>query len=519
MVFLSNAISQARINASTQNVDESTGLRSPVGTTIYGSRWATEEIPRFDMPIEEMPSNVAYRLIKDELALDGNPALNLASFVTTYMEDEAEKLMAENLSKNFIDYEEYPQTAEICNRCVNMIARLFNAPMHDAEQESIGCSTVGSSEAIILATLAMKRRWQHMRRAKGLSTENPNFVLGANCQVAWHKALLYLEIEPREVECTENLLYMDPQKAANFVDENTIGVCAILGSTYTGHYEDVKTLNNLLEEKCEENGWDIGIHVDAASGGFVAPFVVPELEWDFRLKRVVSINASGHKYGLTYPGVGWAVWRSPEYLPQDLIFNINYLGSDQASFTLNFSKGASHIIAQYYVLIRLGRTGFTKIMTNLTGTADHLADRLKNTGRFTILSQGEGLGLPLVAFRLNSPHHYDEFDISARLRERGWIVPAYTMAKNLENMKLLRVVVREDFSRSRCDILIRDILAAVKSLDTWDEKAVEDTRILSAEQSHSAMHVNIGSFKTTIVEEEDASGLKSPTAKKAVGIC
>ncbi|KAI9255609.1 glutamate decarboxylase [Phascolomyces articulosus] len=400
-----------------------------------------------------------------------------------------------------------------------MIARLFNAPMHDPCQESLGCSTVGSSEAIILATLAMKRRWQHMRRAKGLSTENPNFVLGANCQVAWHKALLYLEIEPREVECTEDLLYMDPQKAVDRVDENTIGVCAILGSTYTGHYEDVKTLNDLLDEKCEENGWDIGVHVDAASGGFVAPFVVPELEWDFRLKRVVSINASGHKYGLTYPGVGWAIWRSPEYLPQDLIFNINYLGSDQASFTLNFSKGASHIIAQYYVLIRLGRTGFTKIMRNLTTTSDHLAERLKNTGRFTILSQGEGLGLPLVAFRLNSPHHYDEFDISARLRERGWIVPAYTMAPNLEKMKLLRVVVREDFSRSRCDILIRDILAAVKSLDTWDEKAVEDTRILTAEQSHSAMHVNIGSFKANTVEEEDESGLKSPTAKKAVGIC
>ncbi|KAI8137411.1 glutamate decarboxylase [Fennellomyces sp. T-0311] len=519
MVFLSNAISTARISAASDNADDNTGLRSPVGTTIYGTRWATEEIPRYDIPQEEMPSNVAYRLIKDELALDGNPALNLASFVTTYMEEEAEKLMAENLSKNFIDYEEYPQTAEICNRCVNMIARLFNAPMDDPCSESLGCSTVGSSEAIILATLAMKRRWQMSRRARGLSTENPNFVMGANCQVAWHKALLYLEIESREVECTEDKLYMDSEKAVELVDENTIGVCAILGSTYTGHYEDVKTLNDLLDEKCTENEWDIGIHVDAASGGFVAPFVVPDLEWDFRLKRVFSINVSGHKYGLTYPGVGWAVWRSPEYLPQDLIFNINYLGSDQASFTLNFSKGAAHIIAQYYVLIRLGRNGFKKIMSNLTATADHLANRLDATGRFTILSQGEGLGLPLVAFKLNAPHHYDEFDISARLRERGWIVPAYTMAPKLEDMKLLRVVVREDFSRSRCDILVRDILAAVRSLDILDEKAVEDTRILTAEQSHSAMHINPTSFRAIIATQDGEMSPMSPSMKKAPGIC
>ncbi|CDS05122.1 Putative Glutamate decarboxylase [Lichtheimia ramosa] len=505
MVFLSNAISHARLSG--DQADENHN------TTIYGTRWAAEEIPRYDMPKEEMPSNVAYRLIKDELALDGNPALNLASFVTTFMEEEAEKLMAENISKNFIDYEEYPQSAELCNRCVNMIARLFNAPMHSADEEALGCSTVGSSEAIILATLAMKRRWQNARKAKGLSTEKPNMVLGANCQVAWHKALLYLEIEPREIECTEELLYMDPKKAVDQVDENTIGVCAILGSTYTGHYEDVKTLNELLEEKCSANGWDIGIHVDAASGGFVAPFVVPELEWDFRLKRVVSINASGHKYGLTYPGVGWAIWRSPEYLPKELIFNINYLGSDQASFTLNFSKGAAHIIGQYYILIRLGRAGFEKIMKNLTATADHLAQRLEATGRFEILSQGQGYGLPLVAFRLNAPHHYDEFDVAARLRERGWIVPAYTMAPRLEHQKMMRVVVREDFSRSRCDILIRDILAALKALDTLDQKAVEDHRTVTSEHAHSSTHVNPTNYNHKKNEDDKAA------SKSAPGVC
>ncbi|KAI7890585.1 glutamate decarboxylase [Mucor mucedo] len=514
MVFLSSAISDDRLSKANENGELH---HDSVGTTVYGTRWASEDIPRFEMPQEEMPSNVAYRLIKDDLALDGNPALNLATFVTTYMEDEAEKLMAENLSKNFIDYEEYPQSVELCNRCINMIARLYNAPMDSAEQESLGCSTVGSSEAIILATLAMKRRWQNARREKGLSTDNPNLVMGANCQVAWHKAVRYLELEGREVECTEEMLYMDPHKAVDLVDENTIGVCAILGSTYTGHYEDCKTLNTLLEEKNEANGWDVGIHVDAASGGFVAPFVVPDLEWDFRLSRVVSINVSGHKYGLTYAGIGWAIWRSAEYLPKSLIFNINYLGSDQASFTLNFSKGAAHVIAQYYVLIRLGQTGFRKIMTNLTATADHLAERLTATGRFVIMSESGGRGLPLVAFRLKDEHHYNEFDISSKLRERGWIVPAYTMAPNVEHIKMLRVVVREDFSRSRCEILVRDIISALHALDAIDELAVAKKREFRAAHRHSAIHDNPSKF---MFKDDDEEEINSENTQKAgQGIC
>ncbi|KAI8333421.1 glutamate decarboxylase [Chlamydoabsidia padenii] len=509
MVFLSNAVSEARIK-------ETNSI-----TSVYGTRWAAEDIPRYEMPEDEMPSNMAYRLVKDELQLDGNPALNLATFVTTFMEEEAERLMTENLSKNIIDIEEYSSSAELCNRCVNMIARLYNAPMHDSTSEALGCSTVGSSEAIILATLAMKRRWQLARKAKGLSTENPNLILGSNQQVAWHKATRYLEIESREVNCTEGVYCLDPVKAVEMADENTIGICVILGSTYTGHYEDVKKVNELLEKKNAENGWDIGIHVDAASGGFVAPFVKPELEWDFRLPRVVSINASGHKYGLTYAGVGWAVWRSPEYLPKDLIFNINYLGSDQASFTLNFSKGAAHVIAQYYVLIRLGKAGFTKIMTNLTKTADHLADCLRESGRFEILSEGNGNGLPLVAFSLKGEQHFDEFDLSAKLRERGWIVPAYTMAPKLEHKKLLRVVVREDFSRSRCELLLRDITAALKSLDVIDQKTVEAYRTLKDTHSHSALYQNIAHHKVQHDEPvQDANGqIHSLEIKKAPGIC
>ncbi|MCJ1285247.1 hypothetical protein MMC26_004587 [Xylographa opegraphella] len=423
-----------------------------VTASVYGSRFASEGLPGHSLPEGEMPRDVAYRMIKDHLTLDGNPVLNLASFVTTYMEEEAEKLMTEALPKNFIDYEEYPQTADIQNKCVNMIARLYNAPTDANEENAMGTSTVGSSEAIMLATLAMKRRWQNKRKAAGKDISNPNIVMNSAVQVCWEKAARYFEIEEKYVYCTEDRYVIDPAEAVNLIDENTIGICTILGSTYTGQYEDTKAVNDLLIKK----GIDCPIHVDAASGGFVAPFVVPEMQWDFRLEKVVSINVSGHKYGLVYPGVGWVVWRSPEFLPKELVFNINYLGADQASFTLNFSKGASQVLGQYYQFIRLGRSGYRSIMLNLTRTADYLAACLKQMG-FVIMSEGGGKGLPLVAFRLNpkKKHQFDEFAVAHQLRERGWVVPAYTMAPNAGKLKLLRVVVREDFSRSRCDSLVQ----------------------------------------------------------------
>ncbi|KAK3168714.1 hypothetical protein OEA41_005162 [Lepraria neglecta] len=441
-----------------------------VTASVYGSRFAAECLPMHEMPEMEMPKEIAYRMIKDDLSLDGNPMLNLASFVTTYMEDEVEKLMAEALPKNFIDYEEYPQTADIQNRCVSMIARMFNAPTASDDENSMGTSTVGSSEAIMLGTLAMKKRWQNKRKAAGKDYSKPNIVMNSAVQVCWEKAARYFECEERYVYCSEDRYVIDPEEAVNLIDENTIGICAIIGTTYTGEYEDVKAINDLLVEK----NIDCPIHVDAASGGFVAPFVVPELEWDFRLEKVISINVSGHKYGLVYPGVGWIVWRSPEYLPKELVFNINYLGADQASFTLNFSKGASQVIGQYYQMIRLGKHGYRSIMMNLTRTADYLAANLEQLG-FIIMSKKGGQGLPLVAFRLDpkAKHHYDEFAVAHHLRERGWVVPAYTMAPHSEKLKLMRVVVREDFSRARCDTLISDIKLSLDALKEMDAKTVE----------------------------------------------
>ncbi|KAL1998472.1 hypothetical protein VTN02DRAFT_6117 [Thermoascus thermophilus] len=440
-------------------------------TSVYGSRFAAQELPSSEMPETEMPRDVAYRMIRDELSLDGNPMLNLASFVTTYMEDEAEKLMLECFSKNFIDFEEYPRTAEIQNRCVNMIARLFNAPTADDRAHALGTSTVGSSEAIMLGTLAMKKRWQNRRKAAGQDYSRPNIVMNSAVQVCWEKAARYFDVEERYVYCTDSRYVIDPQAAVDLVDENTIGICAILGTTYTGQYEDVKAINDLLVAR----GIDCPIHVDAASGGFVAPFVNPDLEWDFRLEKVVSINVSGHKYGLqVYPGVGWVVWRSPEYLPKELVFNINYLGAEQASFTLNFSKGASQVIGQYYQMIRLGKHGYRSIMLNLTRTADYLAAQLRELG-FLIMSDGRGRGLPLVAFRLDPDRKtlYDEFAIAHQLRERGWVVPAYTMAPHSEQLKLMRVVVREDFSKNRCDNLVRDVRLALQVLGEMDKAMLE----------------------------------------------
>ncbi|KAH8661065.1 pyridoxal phosphate-dependent transferase [Ilyonectria robusta] len=434
-------------------------------TSVYSSRFAGMDLPHHHMPECEMPRDIAYRMIKDDLSLDNNPMLNLASFVTTYMEDEAEKLMAEAFSKNFIDYEEYPQSADIQNRCVNMIGDLFHAPT----STSVGTSTIGSSEAIMLAVLAMKKRWKNRQLAAGKSTEHPNIVMSSAVQVCWEKAARYFEIEEKLVYCTSDRYILDPDEAVNLCDENTIGICAILGTTYTGEYEDIKAINDLLVER----NIDVSIHVDAASGGFVAPFIVPDLEWDFRCEKVISINVSGHKYGLVYPGVGWVIWRAPEYLPQELVFNINYLGADQSSFTLNFSKSASQVIGQYYQLIRLGKHGYRAIMSNLTRTADYLTETLEKQG-FVIMSERSGAGLPLVAFRFPTPQeggngHYDEFALAHHLRSRGWVVPAYTMAPN-SNIKMLRVVVKEDFTRARCDSLINDITLCRGLLEETDRE-------------------------------------------------
>jgi glutamate decarboxylase len=438
---------------------------------MYGSRHLREPVPRYELPQGQMPASAAYQIIHDELNLDGNPALNLASFVTTWMEPEADKLMAESFGRNFIDADEYPQTTEIHNRCVNMLADLFNAPDHES---AIGCATVGSSEAIHLAGLALKWRWRARRQAAGKPITSPNIVMGANVQVCWEKFARYFEVEPRYVPLAADRYVIGVEEAMAQVDENTIGVVAILGSTYTGEYEPAQELNDAIVELNGRTGWDVALHIDGASGAFVAPFTRPDFAWDFRLPAVRSINASGHKYGLVYPGVGWVIWRAEEDLPSELIFHVNYLGGDQPTFNLNFSRGAGQILAQYYNFLRLGREGYTEIMQGLDSTAAYLAKAIEDHGRFEILSRPGTI--PLVCFRLAGHGHgqegngkadpgYTVFDISAHLRQRGWIVPAYTLAPNAQDIAVLRVVVRENFSRDMADLLADDIHRSVEHLD------------------------------------------------------
>ncbi|PNT40055.1 hypothetical protein POPTR_004G075200v4 [Populus trichocarpa] len=431
--------------------------------STFASRYVRASLPRFKMPENSIPKEAAFQIINDELMLDGNPRLNLASFVTTWMEPECDKLIMASINKNYVDMDEYPVTTELQNRCVNMIAHLFNAPLGDSET-AVGVGTVGSSEAIMLAGLAFKRKWQNKRKAEGKPYDKPNIVTGANVQVCWEKFARYFEVELKEVKLSDGYYVMDPEKAVQMVDENTICVAAILGSTLNGEFEDVKLLNDLLVEKNKSTGWDTPIHVDAASGGFIAPFIYPELEWDFRLPLVKSINVSGHKYGLVYAGIGWVIWRNKEDLPEELIFHINYLGADQPTFTLNFSKGSSQVIAQYYQLIRLGYEGYRNVMENCRDNMLVLKQGLEKTGKFNIVSKDNGV--PLVAFSLKDNSLHNEFEVSDMLRRFGWIVPAYTMPPDAQHVTVLRVVIREDFSRTLAERLVIDIGKVLHELET-----------------------------------------------------
>src|SRR5262245_29334244 len=347
----------------------------------------SQTLPRHELPAGEMDPDIAYQIIHDELMLDGNARLNLATFVTTWMEPQAEKLMAECFDKNMIDKDEYPQTAELEVRWVNLLSRLWNAP--DAHAAT-GCSTTGSSEAAMLGGLALKRRWQKRRIAEGKSTDKPNVVMGINVQVCWEKLANYWDVEMRLVPMEGDRFNLSAEEAVKLCDENTIGVVAILGSTFDGSYEPVKEICDALDAYQAETGVDVPVHVDGASGAFVAPFLDPDLVWDFRLPRVASINASGHKYGLVYPGVGWALWRDAEALPEDLIFWVNYLGDDMPTFAPNFSRPGAQVVAQYYNLIRLGFDGYRRVQGYARDVATSLSARLAEFVPFELLREGDG---------------------------------------------------------------------------------------------------------------------------------
>jgi glutamate decarboxylase len=407
------------------------------------------------MPIDALPEHGtgidnAYEWISSELLLDGQARLNLATFVTTWMPKTAALLMGETADKNMIDKDEYPVTAEIEARCVNILADLWGSPEHES---ATGCSTTGSSEAAMLAGMALKWRWRDRMKAAGKPADKPNMVLGANVQVCWEKFCRYWEVEPRLVPMEGETFHLTADRAVAHCDENTIGVVAILGSTFDGSYEPVKEIADALDQLESDKGINVPLHVDAASGGFVAPFLAPDLEWDFRIARVQSINASGHKYGLVYPGVGWAIWRDKAALPRDLVFDVNYLGGHMPTFSLNFSRPGSEVILQYYMFMALGRKGYTDLMQNLQDIATYISDGISKMGPYRLISRGDEL--PVFAFALNHDvKNYTVYDVSDRLRERGWLVPAYSFPENRQDLSVLRIVVRAGMHMEMADNLL-----------------------------------------------------------------
>jgi glutamate decarboxylase len=437
---------------------------APLISPAYTGRFAMAPVPALRMPDECMDAAAAYRFIHDELMLDGSSRLNLATFVTTWMDPEAEKLMAETFDKNMIDKDEYPATAAIEQRCVCMVADLFHAEdlRDDDPASAIGVSTVGSSEAVMLAGLAMSWRWR-AKVGKDWKGRTPNLVMGSNVQVVWEKFCRYFDVEPIYLPMEEGRYVITPEQVLSAVNEDTIGVVAILGTTYTGELEPIAEICTALDKLAADGGVDVPVHVDAASGGFVVPFLHPDVVWDFRLPRVVSINVSGHKYGLTYPGIGFVVWRSAECLPEDLVFRVNYLGGDMPTFTLNFSKGGNQVIGQYYNFLRLGRSGYAQVMSCLSTTARWLGDQLRESQHFEIISDGSAI--PVVSFRLSGDPGYTEFDVSHALRSFGWQVPAYTMPDNASDVVVLRVVVREGFSADLARMLRDDLITVLAHLD------------------------------------------------------
>ncbi|MCL8000467.1 glutamate decarboxylase [Brucella sp. 21LCYQ03] len=450
---------------------------------VYASLELSASLPKTKFPKEERDPRNVFAAVRDELMLDGNSRQNLATFCQTWVDEEIRELMDLSIDKNMIDKDEYPQTAEIEARCVHMIADLWNSP--DAEN-TLGCSTTGSSEAAMLGGLALKWQWRKKRAAAGLSTDKPNLICGP-VQICWHKFARYFDVELREIPLEGDRLIMSPEEVLKRVDENTIGVVPTMGVTFTCQYEPVKAVHDALDKLEKETGLDIPIHVDGASGGFLAPFCAPDIEWDFRLPRVKSINTSGHKFGLAPLGAGWVVWREAPDLPEELIFNVNYLGGNMPTFALNFSRPGGQIIAQYYNFLRLGHEGYAKIHNACYKTAQYLSDEIAKLGPFEMIFDGDSQkGIPALAWKLKEGQTiggYTLYDVADRLRSRGWQVPAYSMPADREDLVVQRILVRHGVSRDLGSLLIDDLK---RSLDYFEKHPV--SKPLSEDEAGGFSH-------------------------------
>jgi glutamate decarboxylase len=414
------------------------------------------DVPEDEFPAHEMAARAAQAVVNSEAWTDANPMLNLSSFVTTFTEPEEVEVARQNITKNYIDHDMYPQLFAMEGRMVKWLHHLWNGPRN---VEPYGTATVGSSEACMLAGLAHKWNWREARQHAGQDASRPNMVTGGNVQIVWKKFFRYFDVEPRIVPLRRGNYRLTAERLDEFVNENTICVVAIAGQTFTGEDDDIEEIHDWLDAYEKRTGVSIPMHVDGASGGFVNPFLYPEHRWDFRLPRVQSINASGHKYGLVPPGLGWVVFRERKVFNENLVFYVNYLGGEMPTATLNFSRNAFQIAVQYYLFLRLGRPGYTRIMRHAVENAVHLRKRLVDSGYFRIMNETQRI--PVVALTL-APEvtRFNEFDVSNKVRERGWVLSAYSMPPDAQDVRSLRVVVRPHLNRNVIDLLADDIVKA-----------------------------------------------------------
>ena len=456
---------------------------SPYITPTYGGRWDTQPIDKKRIPEDSLMPRVAYRIVADEMNLEGNPALNMATFVTTWMEPEADELIKLGATKNLVDEDEYPQLKVIEDRIIQMEAELFNAP---EDCDCIGVTTIGSSEAIMLALLAHKWRWRKRRQADGLDISRPNIIFGADVHTCWEKFARYFDVEIRVIPLQEDKYTIGADDVEPLLDENTIAVGVVVGTTFTGQVDDISGINQLLLNHKQKTGMDIPIHVDAASGGFVLPFYQPQFVWDFRLEQVRSINVSNHKFGLVYAGMGSVIFKDKSDLPMELPFEINYLGGSMYNYSLNFSKGSSILLAQYYMFLRLGKSGYRKIISAVMSNAQYLEQKLAESGFFEVLTDANYL--PAVVIRLIDDSLFTAYHISDELSKNGWIVPAYSLPPSAEHVVVLRMVIKENFSRDLADKLLNDTLASIRHLQQNPPSNVKVADNISTENRQTTPH-------------------------------
>lgn len=454
---------------------------------IFGSEEMREPAPAEFIPRHKTPADIAYQIVKDETFPQTQPRLNLATFVTTYMDEYGTKLMNEAVGINYIDETEYPRVAVMCGRCINMVANMWHTP--EKGDWKTGAVGIGSSEACMLGGVAAWLRWRERRKAEGKPYDKPNLVMSSAYQVVWEKFCQLWQIEMRTVPITHRHPTLNVEQALKMCDENTICVVPIAGVTWTGMNDDIEALDFALDGFNARTGYDIPIHVDAASGGFILPFLYPEKKWDFRLKWVLSISTSGHKYGLVYPGLGWVIWKDKSYLPKDMSFSVNYLGANITQVGLNFSRPAAQILAQYYNFIHLGFEGYKEVHSNSMKIARYCHDQIGQMSCFKNYS--EYLENPLFIWSLDPEYEkgakWTLYDLQDKLMQHGWMVPAYSMPKDIEDMVVMRIVVRQGMSRDMADMLIADIKNAVADLEQLEYPT--PTRIAAQKSAKVKGHV------------------------------